>query len=80
MDNQNVMKYVILVVESLIILYFAFYFLFDLFLFFYALWLHRKKNQQREIDYSGHSISIIVPAYNEEVSIISCVQMLLGVD
>lgn len=74
------MKYFISVLESLIILYFAFYFLFDLFLFFYALWLHRKKNQQREIDYSGHSISIIVPAYNEEVSIISCVQMLSGVD
>lgn len=74
------MNYIVSVIENLIILYFAVYFLFDIFLFFYALSIHRKKNSKNEIDYSGHSISIIVPAYNEEVSIISCVQMLSGVD
>ena len=67
-------------IEKIIILYFAFYFLFDLFLFFFSLFIHRKKISGKKVDFTGHSISVIVPAYNEEVSVVDCVEMLSQVD
>lgn len=70
------MSYIIRVIENIIILYFALYFLFDIFLFFFSLFVHKKKRRLKKIDYNGHSISIIVPAFNEEVSVVDCVEML----
>jgi len=58
------------------------YFVIDLVLFLYSLTVFRKASQKKyeEIDYSGQAISIIVPAYNEEVSIVQCIKMLLNLD
>lgn len=55
----------------------------DLLLFFYSLKSFRKSGRQsktEEPDFTDHSVSIIVPAYNEEVSIVDCLKMLLEVD
>ena len=38
------------------------------------------KQIPKEKDYSQYSISVIVPAYNEEVSIVQCLKMLLEVE
>ena len=74
--------YIIRIIEKLIVIYFALYFLIDIFLFIYSILIHRKsgKSTQASADYENHSISIIVPAFNEEVSIVDCIQMLAGVD
>jgi cellulose synthase/poly-beta-1,6-N-acetylglucosamine synthase-like glycosyltransferase len=71
------------IIEKLLIIYYSAYFIIDLTLFFYSLRSFRKlknKSDSTEYDYSRHSISIIVPAYNEEVSIVNCVKMLMEVD
>lgn len=70
------------IIEKLLIIYFVSYFLIDVGLFFFSLFnfRKRKKKNRREYDYQNYSISIIVPSYNEEVSIIACTDMLLNVD
>lgn len=71
------------IIEKLLVIYFSAYFLVDLFLFFYSLRSFRKSKKDYnpdEVDYTNHSVSIIVPAYNEEVSIVQCVKMLLEVE
>ncbi len=67
------------IVEKLLILYFLFYFIIDLGLFTYSFIVFLRKRKQRADpgDYSGHKVSIIVPAYNEDVSIVHCTKMLL---
>lgn len=74
--------YLLRIIEKLLIIYFTFYFLIDLLLFIYALLVFRKKRQRNEQDYNyiNYPVSIVVPAYNEEVSVIDCIQMLQRVD
>jgi cellulose synthase/poly-beta-1,6-N-acetylglucosamine synthase-like glycosyltransferase len=70
------------ILEKLLIIYFSFYFLIDLGLFAYSFFVFiRKRKQKADLhDYSGHKVSIIVPAYNEDVSIVHCTRMLLELD
>jgi cellulose synthase/poly-beta-1,6-N-acetylglucosamine synthase-like glycosyltransferase len=70
------------ILEKLLIIYFSAYFIIDLALYAYSLLIFRKKRKKEktEYDYASHSISIIVPAYNEAVSIVDCIKMLLEVD
>ncbi len=70
------------VLEKLFIIYFLLYFLIDIGLFLYSLYvfIRRKKSRPLAGDYSGHFVSIIVPAYNEDVSIVPCTRMLLELD
>jgi cellulose synthase/poly-beta-1,6-N-acetylglucosamine synthase-like glycosyltransferase len=70
------------VLEKLFIIYFLLYFLIDIGLFIYSLlvFIIRKKHQPDLTDYADHFVSIIVPAYNEEVSIEHCTKMLLELD
>lgn len=81
-DLNGIVTYVVRVVEKLMVLYFAAYFIIDIFLFSYSLILHQriKVKKNSETDFHGHSVSIIVPAYNEEVSIASCIKMLANID
>jgi cellulose synthase/poly-beta-1,6-N-acetylglucosamine synthase-like glycosyltransferase len=66
------------IIEKLLVLYFAIYFLIDIALYIYSLFVFSKKekNEKASPDYSGHFVSIIVPAYNEEVSIVHCTKLL----
>ncbi len=81
-DSYTIISYSVRIVEKLLVIYFLLYFCIDIFLFIYSLIIHRKQKTVTVSDsiYEGHAISIIVPAYNEEVSIVSCVKMLAGVD
>lgn len=58
------------------------YFLIDIILYLYSILNFKRKIKvdSNKLDYLHHSISIIVPAFNEEVSIVSCVKMLLEID
>lgn len=47
-------------------------YLYSLFVFF----RRSKKNKAQDPDFQNHFISIIVPAYNEEVSVVTCTNML----
>ena len=72
-------NYFIRIAEKLFIIYFLGYFAFDLLLFLIFLITFRKESNP----YSGNTLpktSIIVPAYNEEVSIVNCVRMLCALD
>jgi poly-beta-1,6-N-acetyl-D-glucosamine synthase len=73
---------VLRIIEKLLIIYFSFYFIIDIGLFIYSLFVFviRKKPGPDLRDYSGHFVSIIVPAYNEDVSIVHCTRMLLELD
>jgi cellulose synthase/poly-beta-1,6-N-acetylglucosamine synthase-like glycosyltransferase len=72
------------IIEKLLIIYFTFYFVIDIGLFIYSLAVFRRKNKNgkktEDKDYSGQMVSIIVPAYNEDVSIVHCTHMLLELD
>jgi cellulose synthase/poly-beta-1,6-N-acetylglucosamine synthase-like glycosyltransferase len=69
------------IIEDLLILYFSTYLLIDMSLFAGALFFFRRRNKPASItDFSSHSVSIIVPAYNEEVSIVDCVRLLTKLD
>jgi cellulose synthase/poly-beta-1,6-N-acetylglucosamine synthase-like glycosyltransferase len=76
--------YLIRVVEKLLIIYFTLYFIIDIGLFIYSLAVFRRKNRQEVVgnntDYTNEMVSIIVPAYNEDVSIVHCTQLLLELD
>lgn len=77
------MEIVILrIIEKLLIIYFTIYFVIDLGLFIYSFSVFKRKKKKTvdNYDYAGHPISVIVPAYNEEVSIVYCTQMLLQLD
>lgn len=72
-------NYFIRIVEKLFIIYFLGYFAFDLLLFLLFLITFRKESRP----YTGKKLpktSIIVPSYNEEVSIVNCVRMLCSLD
>lgn len=70
------------ILEKLFIIYFSIYLIIDLGLFIYSLivYLKKKKPEPDLRDYSGHKVSLLVPAYNEVVSIVSCTKMLLELD
>jgi len=70
------------IIEKLLIIYFSAYFLIDIVLYLYSIFNFRKKTkiESENLDYEDFSISIIVPAFNEEVSIVSCIKMLLEID
>lgn len=73
---------VLRIIEKLLIIYFSAYFLIDIVLYIYSIlnFRERTKTKTENIDYNRYSISVIVPAYNEEVSIVSCIKMLLEID
>ncbi|MCK9204895.1 MAG: glycosyltransferase [Bacteroidales bacterium] len=68
--------------EKLLIIYFTVYLLIDIGLFAYSFsaFLRKKEKAPGSVDFSGHRVSIIVPAYNEEVTIVNCTEMLLELD
>jgi cellulose synthase/poly-beta-1,6-N-acetylglucosamine synthase-like glycosyltransferase len=72
------------IIEKLLIIYFTVYFIIDIGLFIYSLVVFRRKrkheNTEDKKDYSNEMVSIIVPAYNEDVSIVHCTQLLLELD
>jgi len=70
------------VIEKLLIIYFLLYFVIDIGLFIYSLsvFVRKKKHGPDLRDYSDHFVSIIVPAYNEDISIVHCTKMLLELD
>lgn len=72
------------ILEKLLIIYFIGYLLSDIGLYLYSFIVFRlrlnKADDVEEVDFTGHSVSIIVPAYNEEVSVAYCTEMLLGLD
>ena len=77
---------IIRIIEKIFIIYFVGYFLIDLLLFFIFLsaFRYERKSSERMLDndgsFSGHKVSVIVPAYNEEVSIVQCINMLINLD
>ncbi|MDB4303159.1 glycosyltransferase [Desulfosarcina sp.] len=74
--------FILRIVEKLLIVYFTVYFLIDIALYLYSLFNFRRRSkiESGNLDFETHSISIIVPAFNEEVSIVDCVKMLLEID
>jgi cellulose synthase/poly-beta-1,6-N-acetylglucosamine synthase-like glycosyltransferase len=70
------------IIEKFLIIYFTGYFIIDIALFIYSVYIFRTKKRKHDeiLDYSNYFVSIIVPAYNEEVSIVACTQMLLELD
>lgn len=77
------MIYLILrIIEKLFIIYFVLYLLIDIGLFIYSFVIFRRRQRpaSKDHDWSQHPVSIIVPAYNEEVSIAYCAGMLLKLD
>lgn len=77
------MYYLLRLLEKIFILYFAAYLISDIFLYVYAIFyffIMSKKHRIFKIDFNKYPISIIVPAYNEEVSIVTCIKNLLQLD
>lgn len=72
-------NYFIRIVEKLFIIYFLGYFAFDLLLFIIFLFTFRKESKH-DTGKTLPKASIIVPAYNEEVSIVNCIKMLDNLD
>jgi cellulose synthase/poly-beta-1,6-N-acetylglucosamine synthase-like glycosyltransferase len=72
------------IIEKLFIIYFVSYFLIDLILFLIFLFSFNsdKKKYKVEVELNEffNKASIIVPAYNEEVSIVHCINMLSKLD
>ena len=70
------------IIESLLIIYYVIYFCLDwLYFIIFAAKIKNEKTSFDEDDiFQNHPVSIIVPAYNEEVTIIDSVQMLLSID
>lgn len=72
------------VIEKLFIIYFIGYFLIDLILFFiFILTFYSDKKKYEvgiELEEFFRKVSVIVPAYNEEVSIAQCIDMLSKLD
>jgi cellulose synthase/poly-beta-1,6-N-acetylglucosamine synthase-like glycosyltransferase len=77
------MTYLILrILEKIFIVYFVLYLLIDIGLFLYSFIIFRKSQEpsKNDLNWNQHPVSIIVPAYNEEVSIVHCTNMLLRLD
>lgn len=65
-------------IEKLLIIYYLSYFLIDIILYFIFVFniRFRKKNVKPAFSHHDFSVTVVVPAYNEEVSIIDCLEML----
>lgn len=74
--------FVLRIFEKLLIIYFVSYLLIDVGLFVFAMTRFRKRKPRSSVNhpYQDYAISIIVPSFNEEVSIFACTEMLLNVD
>ncbi len=72
-------EYIIRIIDKLFIIYFGFYFLIDLLLFAIFLFTFRKEQLAASTE-SLPKASIIVPAFNEEISIVNCVNTLSKID
>jgi cellulose synthase/poly-beta-1,6-N-acetylglucosamine synthase-like glycosyltransferase len=73
---------IIRIIENLLILYYMAYFVIDWLFFAVFAWQVKREKHQLATDaqFTEHPVSIIVPAYNEEVSIVDSVKMLLAID
>ncbi len=84
MEYESVFELILRIAEKLLIIYFLLYLLIDISFFIYALFTYSrkraKKTQNLHIPYEKHYISVVVPAYNEEVSIVDCINTLLKLD
>jgi cellulose synthase/poly-beta-1,6-N-acetylglucosamine synthase-like glycosyltransferase len=77
------------IIEKLLIVYFVFYLLVDigLFLYSFVVFLLKGRGAVQAVDYKNsrdefqdHMVTIIVPAYNEAVTVTHCTTMLLHLD
>ncbi|MFO7722330.1 MAG: glycosyltransferase family 2 protein [Bacteroidales bacterium] len=73
------------IIEKLLILYFGLYLFTDIWLYLSALRLfisrkERKQGRKGLAPEAQPNVSVIVPAYNEEVSVVTCSKMLLDLD
>ncbi len=73
------------IIEKILIIYFSLYLLADFSMYFYALGYFiigsfKSRGKQLQTDFSAHPVTIIVPAYNEEVSIATSVRALMHLD
>lgn len=75
---------IIRVIEKLFILYFLGYFLIDIALFIIFLVTFHSDKKKYDVSFKEidplHRVTVIVPAYNEEVSILHCIHMLKKLD
>ena len=69
-------------IEKILIIYFTLYFVIDIALYVYSIYRYFARNNSKDenLAYADYPISIIVPAYNEEVSLVDCVNMLAELD
>lgn len=72
------------IIEKLFIVYFVGYFLIDLILFFIFIYFFNSDKKKYEVGIELNEFfkkaSIIVPAFNEEVSVVHCIEMLKKLD
>ncbi len=72
------------IIEKLFIVYFVGYFFIDLILFFIFLYFFNSDKKKYEVGIELNEffkrVSVIVPAYNEEISIVQCIEMLKKLD
>lgn len=82
MNTDDIFTLILRITEKLLIIYFLLYLIIDLGLFVYAVYVYSKKTTKKKhsFHYEDHFISLLVPAYNEEVSITDCVKTLLKLD
>jgi cellulose synthase/poly-beta-1,6-N-acetylglucosamine synthase-like glycosyltransferase len=75
---------IIRIIEKLLIIYFSLYVIIDLFLYFFALGIFRRSQTNKkavDLDVQANPmVTVIVPSYNEEVTIVDCVSMLMKQD
>ncbi|MFO8054953.1 MAG: glycosyltransferase [Bacteroidales bacterium] len=83
------MIFILRIIEKLLIVYFVFYLLVDIILFLYAfiVFLSKPRGDARSVqslvaedELQKHRVTVIVPAYNEAVSVNHCAEMLLHLD
>lgn len=74
--------FILRIFEKLLIIYFLMYLVIDLGLYVYSLliFIMKRKRKPDNTSYEGHKVSLLVPAYNEDVSIVHCTRMLLELD
>jgi poly-beta-1,6-N-acetyl-D-glucosamine synthase len=70
------------IIENLLILYYVFYFIIDwMFLVIFMISVRKEKlSIQANDKFAEYPVSVIVPAYNEEVTVLHSIQMLLALD
>lgn len=81
-DIEGIIILLLRISEKLFIIYFFIYLVVDLVLFIYSLFAFSQKSKfiSQNVAYKEHFITLLVPAYNEEVSIVDCIKTLLKLD